>query len=194
VRVGRERIQSPLVAKSNFPPTSYNLALDEDIMRPLTSSGPGGRPREEESPRYEWQITLNKLQGSDGEVTQDAHATNRDEMTHRIPRFGASEMRGNVVQIPVTNWNLADEYRTNTARGFKFVRGSQPASPGSSVSTFRAQSSGTNGNSRIGNFKRGEPMQMPETSKIDFQTRNLTEVHVFCCALLSSASSMPTNY
>ena len=171
VKVGRERLKKPL-SRSNFPPTSYNLGYDDSATYPLLSYSANVRTRDGASPRYDWQITLNKLHRTDGEASSGFMSF---EDTHKVPRFGASH-RGSVVQGPVSNWNLADEYRTNTARGFKFVRGSRPASPSSTAASVRTQSCGTNGNTRIGTFNRGEPVHLPATSMIDFQTRNLTEV------------------
>ena len=154
VRVGRERLKTPL-ARSNFPPTSYNLGHDDSSSRPFMSTSTNGRTRDEESPRYEWQITLNKLHRSDEKRSNEAGLMGLHDATHSIPRFGASEIRGSVVQAPVSNWNLADEYRTNTARGFKFVRGSRPASPSSTTTSVGAQMSGTNGNARIRDVQAG---------------------------------------
>lgn len=181
VKVGRENLKKPL-EYSNYPSTSYNISNDGSLLGETrnTMSGHGKTPADHGNPRYDWQITLDKLHGHEKAPPQGNYRTVVGDPTHSIPRFGVSELRGTNTRdanVPVAKFNLADEYRTNTSRGFKFVRGAVQSSPSSNVpSSFgRTLSSGTNGNTRIGTFRRGEAMVLPESSMTDFATRDLTE-------------------
>ena len=81
------------------------------------------------------------------------------------------------MQAPVARFNLADEYRTNAARGFKFVGGARPSSQASGFAVFsRTHSSGSHGNSRIGTFHKGDTIVLPDSSHFEFQTRDLTQI------------------
>ena len=85
--------------------------------------------------------------------------------THNVPR----------IQAPVAKFNLADEYRTNTANGFKFVRGMHAAAPSvGSPSTFRLTASF---GSRTSSLSTGQAMKLPDTFALDHDTRNLTDTY-----------------
>eukprot|EP00802_Teleaulax_amphioxeia_P018790 Tamp_18999.p1 GENE.Tamp_18999~~Tamp_18999.p1 ORF type:complete len:250 (+),score=19.86 Tamp_18999:194-943(+) len=172
VQCGRERLKRSL-DRSNYPTTSYNMGVATSVgmgPRSLPASVAGRVDAEREaSPRYDWQITYDKYPR---DVTLFREI---EEETHNIPRFGKSELQGASGKVgPVARFNLADEYHTNTARGFKFVRGARPASPSSSI--LRAESAGTNGNTRIGTFRRGEHFFLPDSTATDYTTRDLTQI------------------
>ena len=189
VQCGRERLKRSL-DRSNYPTTSYNMGVATSVgmgprSRPASVAGRVDAEREA-SPRYDWQITYDKYPR---DVTLFREI---EEETHNIPRFGKSELQGARGKVgPVARFNLADEYHTNTARGFKFVRGARPASPSSSI--LRAESAGTNGNTRIGTFRRGEHFFLPDSTATDYTTRDLTQVRAVLtcsawhvCTLLTS--------
>ena len=176
---GRERMKKGL-DPSYYPTTSYNIGITTSFgmgpsSRPASVAGREFDTGHGASPRYDWQITYDKYQRDVNAMTfvEDC------QETHKIPRFGKSELRGASAVGPVARFKLADEYHTHTARGFKFVRGARPSSPSSSIS--QSESVGTNGISRIGTFRRGEPIVLPDSSITDFSTRDLTEVCLMLC-------------
>ena len=185
VEYGRERQRTPL-KRSNYPQTSYNVGA----ARPGTMESIQGRGAmthtQDASPRYDWQITVDKY-------AYAGDTMSFDEETHKIPRFGASELRGvggaHDGRAPVAMFNLADEYRTNTSRGFKFVRGTRPSSSfTTSTHVARTTSTGSNKNCRIGTFQRGVgdtnvTIMLPESSVTDYATRDLTDVSNCHCVV-----------
>jgi len=170
VKVGRENLKKPLES-ANYPGTSYTISNNFNVIEGITTSV----QRRENKP-YNWQITLDKLHSDENVRPQGNYMAITGDDTHSVPRFGSSELRGDMRNAngPVANFNLADEYRTSTSRGFKFVRGSARSSPPSQATSTLA--SGTNGNMRIATFHRRASLFVPESSSIDFATRNLTEV------------------
>jgi hypothetical protein len=171
-------MKKPLVV-SNYPTSSYNLVFDGSVMAEPKTSVPGRRgdvpgALPSDSPRYDWQITWDKISAG----KESPRPRMKNDGTHPIPRFGASERRGNspMAESPVVNFNLADEYRTNLARGFKFTGGIRSSSPSLSSTLDRTQSPGINGNSRIRSLHRGGTIKLPETSLTDYATKDLTDV------------------
>ena len=147
VMIGRAKQRKPL-ASSNYPPTSYSIGygMSFGLDDQLRSREPG---RESLSPASPWTYDrVNQLKG-----------------THNVPRF----------QAPVAKFNLADEYRTSTANGFKFVRGMHASAPSAgSPSTFRLTASF---GSRTSSLSTGQAMKLPDTFALDHDTRNLTDTY-----------------